>query len=51
MRTADPQPTLLAGFDFSFSKIFSDCCFVARPLIVAVRFVTGRISRGVIERF
>ncbi len=28
--------TLLAGLVFSFSKIFSDCCFVARPLILAI---------------
>lgn len=26
---------LLAGLDFSFSKIFSDCCLVARALILA----------------
>lgn len=26
---------LLAGFDLSFSKILSDCCFEARPLILA----------------
>lgn len=28
--------TLLAGFVLSFSKILSDCCLVARPLMVAV---------------
>lgn len=26
---------LLAGFDLSFSKIFCDCCFVARAAILA----------------
>lgn len=28
--------TLLAGFVLSFSKILSDCCLVARPLMVTV---------------
>lgn len=27
--------TLFAGFVFSFSKIFSDCCLDASPLILA----------------
>lgn len=27
--------TLFAGFNFNFSNIFSDCCLVARPLILA----------------
>lgn len=27
--------TLLAGFALSFSKSLSDCCFVARPLILS----------------
>lgn len=31
------QPTLLAGLDFNFSNIFSDCCFVARPLMLGGR--------------
>ena len=31
-------PTLLAGFVLSFSKILSDCCLVARPLMVTVFF-------------
>lgn len=29
--------TLLAGFVFNFSKIFSDCCLDASPLILATK--------------
>lgn len=32
---------LLAGFDFNFSKIFSDCCLLARTLILAVYLAEG----------
>lgn len=31
------RPTLFAGLVFSFSKIFSDCCLEARPLILSLR--------------
>lgn len=31
--------TLLAGFVLSFSKILSDCCLVARPLMMTVFLV------------
>jgi hypothetical protein len=30
--------TLFAGFNFSFSKILSDCCLLASPLILAERY-------------
>lgn len=33
--------TLLAGFALSFSKSLSDCCFVARPLILSVKSGDG----------
>lgn len=31
--------TLFAGFVFNFSKIFSDCCLDASPLILATEDV------------
>lgn len=35
---------LFAGFDFSFSKMWSDCCLDARPLMVG-RFLRISLSR------
>jgi hypothetical protein len=39
---SERKRTLFAGFDLSFSKIFSDCCLLASPLILPAVSVTFR---------
>jgi len=39
-----PRLALLAGFVFNFSKIFSDCCFVARPLMLTQTVRNRRLA-------